>query len=99
MPNELKLPEDAKLASKIIQSNAERATRRDEMGWIGLLFGGATQKAGNVASFAIVFSCIMLAIIVLRPTSSAVPVGELYTLFGGIITLALGYMFGKGANS
>ena len=67
-----------------------------EMGWFGRVLGGATEKPGNVAGFAVVISVVMIAVLIFFvPKNTSAPVDQLYTLFGGIITLALGYLFGR----
>jgi len=69
------------------------------MGIVGSLFGGIHEKPGNIAGLAIVVSLAILVMVFFVsyfwPNTNNVPVGELMTLFGGIITLALGYLFGK----
>ena len=72
------------------------------MGLLGRAFGSVKDKPGNIAGAAIVVCLLFLAAIFLisyfYPNSNNVPVGELMTLFGGIVTLALGYVFGKGSG-
>ena len=41
---------------------------------------------------------IIFGIAYFVPNTNNAPVGELLTLFGGIVTLALGYLFGKGPD-
>jgi hypothetical protein len=99
MANNLHLPDNTRLASKIIETRAQQQSRRDEMGILGRIMGGAAQKAGNVAGFAILFASAMLALLIFQPPPSpAVPVDQLLPIFRGIITLALGYMFGRGSS-
>jgi membrane protease YdiL (CAAX protease family) len=84
------------LASKVVQGEQDRKSRQTEMGWIGRIVGNATEKPGNVAWFAIAVSAIMIfALVFFAPSNTKAPLDTLYTLFGGIITLALGYLFGK----
>ena len=88
MVNKIELPEDPKLAGKILDAQARSETRRQEMGWGGKLFGNANEKPGNIAGFAILFSILMIAALVfLAPSDKQIPFNELYTLFGGIISL------------
>ena len=95
----LQVPDQPELASKIVESQVRREERALEMGWIGALFGDVHHKPGNIAGFVIVMSMLFLgALFVVSyiwPNTNNVPVGELMTLFGGIVTLALGYLFGK----
>ena len=64
---------------------------------MGYLFGIAPEKPGNIAGFAIIASIMMIAVLAFwAPRGDVVPLRELYTLFGVVITIALGYVFGKG---
>ena len=93
--------EDAMVAFTTVATSKEfldhkKETRKLEMGWAGQLFGWATEKPGNIAGISIVSSLIMIAILAIFPPSDPrVPLSELFTLFGGIITLALGFLFGR----
>lgn len=72
------------------------------MGMVGSLFGNIHEKPGNIAGLAIAVSLVLLLVVFFVsyfwPNTNNVPVGELTTLFGGIITLALGYLFGKSSK-
>src|SRR4051812_44645357 len=95
----LELPKQPDLASKVVDSHVRREERALEMGMVGSLFGSMQEKPGNVAGFAIAVCMLFLIIIFIIsyfwPNTNNVPVNELFTLFGGIVTLALGYLFGK----
>ena len=98
MVNRIELPKDQELAGKVIASQTRQEEQKLEMGWIGRCFGSVEHKPGNIAGIAILGSILMvLAIVFFAPAGA--PTGELYTLFGGIITLALGYLFGRGGRS
>lgn len=66
------------------------------MGWFGRAFGNLEEKPGNIAGFAVIASFLMFVLVILGgavwPT---LPRGELYATFASIITLALGYLFGR----
>lgn len=66
---------------------------------IGRVFGNMAEKPGNIAGLAIAMSLLMLVVLFFVsyfwPNTNDVPVGTLTTLFSSIITLALGYLFGK----
>jgi len=94
MANRLSLPDDPDIASKVIDQQAMQYQRKLEAGVIGWFFGDVQNKPGNIAGFSVFFSFIALVIVYLS-TAEDSPKGELYTLFGGIITLALGYLFGS----
>ena len=63
------------------------------MGWVGRAVGSSGEKPGNIAAIAIVGSLIMIGLVYFFGPEG--PKGELMTLFGGVITLALGYLFGR----
>ena len=66
------------------------------MGWVGRVFGHGREKPGNIAGAAIVMSMAMIVLTMLMAQANPnLPKNELFTLFGGIVTLALGYLFGK----
>jgi hypothetical protein len=95
----LELPAQPELASKVVESQTRREEKALEMGWVGFLFGSGSEKPGNIAGIVIALSIIALIIIFFigyfYPNTNNAPTRELITLFGGIVTLALGYLFGK----
>lgn len=96
---EIKLPNDKLLASRMLEVQAEHAGKELEMGRVGGWLGSATEKPGNIAGIAIILSFLMLLIVFLVPVNPNIPRESLFTLFGGIITLALGYLFGRSDRS
>jgi hypothetical protein len=70
--------------------------RSKGIGWLGQIFGTVSEKPGNIAGIAVVASILIIALMIFfGPKGGNVPEGQLYTLFGSIITGALGYLFGK----
>ena len=57
---------------------------KTEIGWIGKVIGAGDEKAGNIAFVMIAF-CAIALILKDNPSTSLI----------SIITLALGYLFGK----
>jgi hypothetical protein len=98
----LELPQDPDLAVKVVDAQSRQVERRIEMGLIGRLFGSVQDKPGNIAGTAVVVSLIVLLTLFFTsyfyPNTHNAPIGELMALFGSIITLALGYLFGKGTS-
>ena len=95
----IELPDDKELAGKIVEAETQHTSRKMEMGWIGRFFGGATEKPGNIAGAVIVLSIAMIAMASFAsPGDQQFPRRELFTLFGGLATLALGYLFGRSAT-
>ena len=82
--------------STLVKAQVQQASKKLEIGWIGLLFGDATEKPGNVAGAAL-FLCIVALVVVLiwAPESSTFPKRETVTLFGTMATGALGFLFGR----
>jgi hypothetical protein len=93
------LPSDLGLASKVIELETQRTARLLEMGWIGKVFGSVQDKPGNIAGFAIIASFLVLVgILVVSAMDPAFKTDAVLPIFTGIITLALGYLFGKGGG-
>jgi hypothetical protein len=78
-----------------------------ELGWLGKLFGGKSEKAGNISGVVIVLCVLSLAVIwavdtyIAQLGKHAEPAMPFENIFSGllsVITLALGYLFGKSGN-
>ena len=75
---------------------------RTEIGWIGKIIGAADEKAGNIA-FLVIASCFVILIIIFASIYWNPPSTQgqedfaagISTALISIITLALGYLFGK----
>lgn len=82
-----------------IQVHGElQQAKKLEIGLIGLIFGDAAEKPGNIAAAAIVLSFIMFIVLVYAPDSSAFPKSQAMTLLGSVITGALGFLFGRSSH-
>lgn len=104
MANRVQLPDDPKLAGKILDAEHAQASKRIERGAVGWLFGSGKEKPGNVAGLAILLACIMIILLAELNMATDVPRKELIMLIAGIIPGALGYYFGflggsKGVDS
>jgi hypothetical protein len=94
----LDLPENLDLAARVVESQAQISSRSLEMGWIGRALGNVTEKPGNIAGFAIIASFLVLVgILLISALDPTFKTDVLIPVFTGIITLALGYLFGKGS--
>jgi hypothetical protein len=92
--NEVQLPENVELAGRVL--DARHASKLVEMGWIGRIFGSATEKPGNIAAMVIAFSfAALVAVLFFGPNSADFPKGQAVTAFISIITGALGFVFGR----
>jgi hypothetical protein len=96
--NRIDIPDNPRVAGMVL--DAEHKSRKLEMGTLGNFLGGATEKPGNIAWTAIVGSFVALLLVLFcGPDSSTFPKSEAVTLFGGIITGALGFVFGRTTSS
>ncbi len=94
--NKLELPKDKELAGKVLQAQSDQETKKIERGFMGRLFGMATEKPGNIAGFVILTSLFAIVlIIVAMPDGASVTKRDAIGGFVGLITLSLGYIFGK----
>ncbi len=64
-----------------------------EAGWLGRCFGAASNAPMNIAG-VVVLLLVLSGLLVLF-VRSAVPAGEYWKIIAPLITLVLGYMFGK----
>lgn len=78
--------------SKRYASDQSIALKRMELGWIGLVFGGASEKPGNIAAVLLISSLLVSLVASIFPF--AAPSGAVKTL-EGLAALALGYLFGR----
>lgn len=75
--------------------------RRLDLGWIGRIFGGKEEKAGNIAVAAIIMAFVMVfAMFLVDAYVKSVPYGQVVVTGGiSIITAALGYVCGVEKSS
>ncbi|WP_027556255.1 hypothetical protein [Bradyrhizobium sp. Cp5.3] len=84
----------ANQVTKPTNAQVQHATKKLEIGWMGFIFGDATEKPGNIAGMAMLLGfagIIAVAIWMPEGTSKA----SLLSLFGSIITGAVGFVFGR----
>ena len=94
----IELPSDPKLAGQVLKSHADTEARDMERGIMGWLFGMGSEKPANIAGFAIVVSFIAAVSIALwMPDTPGFTKKDAVLVFVGIITLALGFLFGRGS--
>lgn len=81
------------LSAARIRAETQHANKKLEMGLMGVIFGDAAEKPGNVAAAAILLSFVALVLIFwLAPPDVR---GQGLALFGSIITGSIGYLFGR----
>ncbi|MGO9232829.1 MAG: hypothetical protein ACLP4V_01590 [Methylocella sp.] len=89
------LPTDPILAVKVVEHEARKGERSQEMGLMGRIFGFASEKPGNIAGFLlIVFSCVFCLELVWGVDSPSLSKKDALSLIGGFITLTIGFVFG-----
>lgn len=99
--------QEAKQESQIFQHSDPEINLREwklDLGWIGRVFGGKDEKAGNVAVAAIcmAFAMVIVMIIIDACVDAEIPYSQVVVTGGiSIITAALGYVCGvdKSSNS
>jgi hypothetical protein len=80
---------------QVLQRHEERKLERGAMGW---LFGMGSEKPANIAGFAIVVSFVAAIAAAFFMTDTASFTKKDAVLgFVSIITLALGFLFGRGS--
>lgn len=69
---------------------------KQNLGYIGILTGNNQEKAGNIAFVSIVISFVLIGLIIFVPQKyEDTSRDRLLLIPSSIITLALGYLFGK----
>ena len=105
----LKLPENTSIAKKLIESNNElekirleneKQKSNNELGILGKFFGSGNSLSKNIAGITI---CILLIIgtiytfilLFKEDKSNDLPIKEFWGVILPLITLTIGYLFGK----
>ncbi|WP_155630046.1 hypothetical protein [Burkholderia cepacia] len=65
-------------------------------GWLGKCFGTGTNAPLNIAGFVI--SLLVIAGLVVLFVPSAIPAADFWKISVPLITLVMGFIFGKGTN-
>ena len=82
---------------KPTNAHIQTTNKKLEIGWMGIVFGDAAEKPGNIAGAAMLLGFAgIIAIAIWMPdgTSKA----SLLTLFGSIITGSVGFVFGRSTS-
>ena len=70
------------------------ASDEQKSGWFGKIFGASEEKAGNIAGLTII-SSLILVLICMYPAFHNDSTEKILTIASSLITLSLGYLFGK----
>lgn len=96
---DLNLPDDPKLAGKLIDSRMKQEETRLQQGRLGTWIGGRDHAPHNIAFLALVFFALLLASLILfwdgTPEFSK---RDGILLIANIVTLVLGYVLGGRGN-
>src|SRR5258706_7583217 len=98
--DELKLPTDPELAKKVLDNNAETSKQDRELGFLGKFFGSGTSGNTNIVGLLIVLllltgiTCTFL-LLSEAPATRGISILELWGIITPLLTLALGFLFGK----
>jgi hypothetical protein len=66
-----------------------------EAGWLGKIFGSSTNAPTNIAGFVVGFLTIAIVVIGILFVPSSIPPSDFLNMVIPVVTLALGYVFGK----
>lgn len=86
----------------ILDPESHLRERRLDLGWIGRIFGGKDEKAGNVAVAAILMAFVMVITMTIIDAfvDAEIPYSQVVVTGGiSIITAALGYVCGVDKSS
>jgi hypothetical protein len=93
--NQFNLPENEKLAAKVIDAQSKETSARIEQGWLGKVWG-TRNAARNIAGVIVTVLVFLFAYVVLRSTGSQdLPTKDALVSVSSLITLGLGYLFGR----
>ncbi len=96
------LPQDPETSSKIISGTFEESKLERELGKLGRFFGSGNSVKMNIAGLLITVLvltgiCYTIAVLCLDVSENKMAIGilEFWSIITPLITLALGYLFGK----
>jgi len=96
------LPSDPKTSQKIIDKTFEQDKRDQELGMLGKFFGASDFVKINIAGLSIlilvlsgIFYTVCILFATLTSNSKAIGIVEFWSIITPIITLSLGFIFGK----
>ncbi len=97
MANKFELPQDTKLAQKVIDGEARTARMRIKSGWLGRFFG----DTGNTSLYIVGLICILLLLCAIAYTfipdtwrNTSLSVEKLWTIILPVLTTLIGYLLG-----
>ena len=91
----LELPQDVKLATRMLEVESEARAR----GWLGIVFGDRHNAPSNIGAAAVILGIAGLVLVAFCPMPDTTVRGRMIELFGAIVIGALGYVFGSRTGS
>lgn len=80
-----------------VQTQAQHALLKQELGYIGKIFGSRQNAPSSIAGICVIFALFAL-IGLLIWGSDGQRTSQGITIFAGLVTLAMGYLFGRSSG-
>ncbi|MGN6122861.1 MAG: hypothetical protein ACTHOJ_07880 [Sphingomonas oligoaromativorans] len=97
--DDLKLPNDTKLAGKLIEGHVQHEQSKIDRGSIGSFFGSKNSVPANVAAvISLIASLAFVAAVLWWSGSPDFTHKEGAAALSGIITLTIGFLFGRASK-
>jgi hypothetical protein len=94
--NELNLPKDKELAGKVVEAHAASEQTRLNRGLIGWFVGNKENVPNNVAgAVALITIVAFVAVLAVGEDTATVSKKDALAAITSILTLALGFLFGR----
>jgi len=93
------LPQDTNLASKVIDGKIKNQQTIMERGFIGRIFGGSENISYNVTALSVVLCILCILFLIIKGSGTdSFSYKDSTSIVSNIITLFVGYLFGKTTN-
>lgn len=99
MPNEVLLPKDKELATRVIDNKAKLEKAKVDQGFLGNIWGGSASIPNNIAALSVI-SLILTGVTFTfwtydkLPAQIGISIKDFWSILTPLITLAIGYLFG-----
>lgn len=74
--------------------NQKHRAQVTDLGWLGKMFGGGDEKAGDIAGLMVVFGFMVIAFLLVTEDMWE-NIDATVALLGATLTACLGYLFGR----
>jgi hypothetical protein len=100
-PVEIPSGADLNVARKEAEFLHQREYFKRELGWLGIPFGGRSEKPGNISALVIVLCFAAMFAVYFWPgqLGSGISLKEAWQSIMSVVTLILGYLFGSNERS